>query len=59
MIASLSAAVSASPLGRAFAKLRNGPIGDFARLPILDWVIPPTLAVMIAAFAGWLAFAPN
>jgi hypothetical protein len=59
MIAAVSAAVSASPLGRAFVKLHQGPVGDFFRLPILDWVIPPLLAVMIASFAGWLAFAPN
>lgn len=50
------AAVSSSRIGRAFARLRNGPLGRLDYALYLDWVIGPTLAMVIAAFGCWLIF---
>ncbi len=59
MMAYISNTVSASPVGRAFVKLRNGPIGYFATSSFFDWVIPPTLAAIVVAAGVWIAFFPK
>ena len=59
MIAYLSGVVSASPIGRSFARLRNGPVGDFASSSFLDWVIPPTLTALIVVAGVWIVFVPK
>jgi hypothetical protein len=56
MIAYLSGADAASPIGRSFAKVRNGPMRNFDTF--VDWVIPPGLAVVIAVASAWIVFAP-
>jgi hypothetical protein len=59
MIAYMSAVIAASPVGRTYAKVRNGPVRRLAASPILDWVIPSALvAVIVIAFA-WVAFGPK
>jgi hypothetical protein len=53
MIARTSAAIAAGPVGRSYAKMRNGPI--FRRIvksPFFDWVIPSTLVTVIAVAFG-------
>jgi hypothetical protein len=52
-IARTSAAIAAGPVGRSYAKMRNGPI--FRRIvksPFFDWVIPSTLVTVIAVAFG-------
>jgi hypothetical protein len=60
MIARTSAAIAAGPVGRSYAKMRNGPIiRRIARSPIFDWVIPSTLVTVIVVAFAWLAFGPQ
>lgn len=48
MIAYMSAVIAASPVGRSYAKVRNGPVRRLAASPVFDWVIPSALVVTIA-----------
>jgi hypothetical protein len=57
MIAYLSGAVAAGPIGRSFAKVRTGPMRNFNTF--LDWVIPPALATLIAIAGAWIVFVPK
>jgi len=52
MIASLSGAIAASPIGRSYVRLR-----DLATY--LDWVIPFALVTIIAVASAWIAFGPR
>jgi hypothetical protein len=59
MIAYMSAVIAASPVGRTYAKVCNGPVRRLAASPVFDWVIPSALvAVIVIAFA-WVAFGPK
>ena len=47
MIAYMSAVIAASPVGRTYAKVRNGRVPRLADSPAFDWVIPSALVVTI------------
>jgi hypothetical protein len=56
MISYVSAVIAASPVGRSYAKLRNGPIRRFVTLPFFNWVIPSALVITIAVSLTWIFF---
>jgi hypothetical protein len=56
MIAYVSAVIAASPVGRTYAKVRNGPVRRLAASPVFDWVIPSALVVTIVISMTWVIF---
>jgi cytochrome c oxidase assembly factor CtaG len=52
-------AVTAGAPRGMFAVLRSAPVRRFIATPILDWAIPPTLAVMIFVAFVWIVFVPK
>lgn len=59
MIAYVSGAVAASPVGRSYVKFRDGPFRRLAALRFFDWVIPSTLVTLIILSFAWVLFAPK
>jgi len=56
MIAYVSAVIAASPVGRTYAKVRNGPVRRLAVSPVFDWVIQCALVVTIVISMTWVIF---
>ena len=59
MISYMSAVIAASPVGRSYDKVRNGPIRRLADSAFFDWLIPSTLVVVIVIAFAWVAFGPQ
>jgi hypothetical protein len=59
MISYISAVIAASPVGRSYAKVRNGPVRRLAASPIFEWVIPSALVTTIVIAFAWVAFGPK
>lgn len=59
MMSIISDAVTASASRGMSALLRNAQVQRFIKAPILDWVIPPALFILIVAAAGWIVFVPK
>ena len=59
MISTISGAVTAGAARGKSAILRNAHVQRLIKAPILDWVIPPGLVVVIVVAAFWIAFGPQ
>jgi hypothetical protein len=59
MIARMSAAIAAGPVGRSAATLRQGPLGRLAASRFFDWLIPSALVIVIVVGSAWTVFVGN
>jgi hypothetical protein len=57
MIARMSRAIAAGPVGRSVTTLRQGPLGRLAASRFFDWLIPSVLVAGIVVGSAWTVFA--
>jgi hypothetical protein len=59
MMSTVSGAITAGAARGKSTLLRRPNVRRLIQMPILDWVIPPLLVVIILVASAWVAFGPE